>query len=143
MNNNDLQLAKQNLGGSTLVAVRDGNVVATSDLHGIAPMMRLYDDGANLTGAAVADVVVGKAVAMLFVATGVTAVYGSNMSVAGRDYLVAHGVCVEYGTLCPYIINRTGDGFCPMEQAVSDTDDPTEGIALLKATIKRLSAAHR
>lgn len=44
-----------------------------------------------------------------------------------------------YGELAPVIINRRGDGPCPMEIAVADTDDPEEAYSAVKACLLRLS----
>jgi len=34
--------------------------------------------------------------------------------------------------------NRIGDGVCPMELAVADTDDPVEAVRLIKAKLMQL-----
>ena len=37
------------------------------------------------------------------------------------------------------IVNRKGDGYCPMEIATADIDDPTEALATVKAKLKEMN----
>lgn len=88
-----------------------------------------------LFNADVADKVVGKAAALMFVLGGVKRVYASVISQSALNVLNTHGVETVYEKLVPYIINRAGNGPCPMEYAVRDTEDPqTAYKILLKAT---------
>ena len=50
------------------------------------------------------------------------------------------GIRLTYGTLAPHIINRRGDGSCPMEKAVADIDDPFEALAAVRKTLAALGA---
>ena len=54
------------------------------------------------------------------------------MSTAGKDYLTTHGVVCSYDILTERIVNRTGDGVCPMEQTVSQLEDPQAAYAALR-----------
>jgi len=46
-----------------------------------------------------------------------------------------NSVIFEYDTITDLIVNRKGDGPCPMEAAVSDTFDVEQGICLLTRQI--------
>ena len=81
---------------------------------------------------AVADTVVGKAAALLFVKCKIKCVYAETLSEKGERILRLYGLDFEYGTLAKCIINRAGTDICPMEKAVEDTDDPEEAYLLLK-----------
>ena len=59
-------MAKENLSGHTICLCKDKNIFFI-DKRGIAPMMGFIADGVDLKGYSVADIIVGKAVAMLFV----------------------------------------------------------------------------
>ncbi len=133
----DLQIATDNLRGHSICLCRDG-VYFTDDGRGISPMMSFLEDKRELCGYSAADVIVGKAAAMLFVKAGIAEVYGEIMSAAARDYLARHGIPCSFGTLTPKIINRRGDGICPMEQAVADIDDFEAGYLALKKKISQL-----
>lgn len=130
-NEKDLQNAKNNLVGHTLALCKD-EFLLLSDKRGILPMVGYIDDNADLRGFCAADTIVGKAVASMFVKSGIAAVYANVMSKAACDYLTSHGVYVEYGTLVDLIVNRQGTGSCPMEEAVKDLTNPNECFVALK-----------
>lgn len=99
---------------------------------GISPMLDLIDSGADLNGFSAADKIVGKATALLFVLAGIKAVHAEVLSEAGKEILQKYGIPVSCGTLTQYIINRKGDGMCPMEETVLHTDDPHKALVLLR-----------
>ena len=94
-------------------------------------MMRFLAEGKELTDYSAADLIVGKATAMLFVKAGIRAVYGKVMSKSAKEFLETHGVICEYETLTEQIINRAGTGICPMEQTIADIDDAENGYSAL------------
>lgn len=93
-----------------------------SDLKGIKPLMQFIQEGKK--GYYVADKIVGKAAAYLFILLEVKAIYADTISVAGLKVLEDNNIPVYYRQLVEYIINRTGDDMCPMEKTVKDIDDP-------------------
>lgn len=127
---NDLKIARERLKDHTICLYRAG-VEYTSDLRGIAPMMG-YLETVDLSGFSVADKVVGKAAAMLFLKAGIKAVYAVTLSESAKELLERHGVPVEYQALTDRIINRAGTDTCPMEKTVLSCDDIKEGYRLLK-----------
>ena len=133
----DLDIAKANLKGHSICLCRDGEII-TDDGRGISPMMRFINEGRDLSGYSVADVIVGKAAAMLFVKAGIAEVYGKVISTAGRDHLIRHNIPCSWDTLTENIINRKGDGVCPMEQAVAALDDAEAGCAVLRDKLNSL-----
>lgn len=134
----DLQLAKDNLSGHTISLCKDGSCIF-SDARGIAPMMSFIADGVDLSGYSVADLVVGKAVAMLFVKCGIKQVYAKTLSVSGREILQRYAVPYEFDVLADVIINRIGNDICPMEKALADCDDINKAYHILKNKLKSLS----
>lgn len=126
----DLEIAKAHLDGHSICLCHDGSIV-TDDGRGISPMMRLISEKKDLKGWSVADVIIGKATAMLFVKAGIRAVFGKVISKAAKEFLKIHGVICEYETLTEQIINRAGTGMCPMEQTVADIDDAEIGYSAL------------
>lgn len=135
----DLERAIAALPGHSIALCR-GETLMTSDLRGIAPMMAFLTKGENLSGFAVADLVVGKAAAMLFHKAEIRAVYAKTLSESGKAYLEAHGIPVKYEVLTPVIRNRQGDGICPMEATVANLNDPKEAFAALTARLAALRA---
>lgn len=133
----DLQTAKFNLAGHAVCLCKNGACIS-SDKRGIAPMMDFMASGLNLAGYSVADIVVGKAAALLFAKSGIKSVYAKTLSRSGKKILELYGIKYEYETLTERIINRSGTDICPMEKAVSATNDPFEAYDLLKKAIKSL-----
>lgn len=125
-------------GYSCVIADRDR--VMTSRAHGIAPLLERAERSERLEGAFVADRIIGKAAAMLLVVMRVASVYGQIMSREAEALLSANGIEVEYGALTDHIINRSGDGLCPMEQAVRDLTDCAAAPAVLRRRIEELRA---
>lgn len=133
----DLDKAKKLLDGHTIVLCR-GDQTIVSDKRGVSPMIDLIKDGRDVCGWSVADVVVGKAAAMLFVKTKMTAVYAKTISKDALAYLEAHGIPCAYSDLTDQINNRDGNGRCPMETAVLTIDDPETGYLAILDKIKEL-----
>lgn len=103
-------------------------LIASNGYHsiesGIKPIInKLNDDICYFKGLTVADKIVGKASAMLLVLSGVKEVNAVVLSKAGKSILDKHNIEYTYEELSEYIINRKGDGMCPMEETVKDIDD--------------------
>lgn len=99
--------------------------------RGISPMLDLIGEHADLRGFSAADTIVGKAAALLFVYAGVIAVHAKVMSKAAAMVLEEHHIHYTYDTMTEYIINRRGDGMCPMEETVRTIYDPAEAYPAL------------
>ena len=128
----DLDRAKALLETHTCVMCK-GETVYASHKTGISPLLDLLTEQTDLTGFSAADKIVGKAAALLMVLAKVKDVYGEVMSEAGLAVLQRHGIPCAYGTLVRHIINRRGDGICPMEETVLSIEDSAEAFdALLK-----------
>lgn len=139
--NRDLERAKERLAGHSIALCR-GEETLTSDARGVAPMVGFLNEGRDLAGFSVADRVVGKAAAMLFVLAGVKEVYAETLSAAGEAYLTAHGIPVSCGTLTASIVNRAKTGLCPMETVVKDLSDPADGLAAIQKRLEELRRAN-
>lgn len=133
----DLEHAKHALTGHSIALVK-GDLVLTHDGRGISPMMEYLANGTDLRGFSVADLIVGKAAAMLFVKAGIAAVYASTVSRAGALYLKQHGIPCDFGEMTERIINRMGTDICPMERAVLEIDDCECGYLRLRETLTAL-----
>ena len=139
----DLVRAKALLGdGDYTVALCRGDVTHTDTRRGVSPLLALLDRGEDVTGFSVADKVVGKAAAFLYLRLGVAAVHGLVMSEPAYDLLCAHGVAVTCDTLVPAIRNRAGDGYCPMERVTLPHTDPFAAEAAIRRRLAELTAAH-
>lgn len=120
-----------------------GDDIKTFDGRGIAPLLECAKSGIDYSGYSAADRIVGKAAALLYVKLGVKYVYGEVMSKSAKDVLEANGIACEYGTLAEKIVNRSGDGLCPMEQAVKDIDDPLLSIEAISNRLAELKSGKK
>lgn len=120
----DIQLAKQQLasGQYTCVLCKDGHIL-TATARGVRPLVDFLKEG-TLPGYSAADKVVGKATAFLYVLLGMTAVYAPVISAPALEVLQRFGIDASCDTVVEAIFNRDRTGFCPMETAVRDIDDP-------------------
>ena len=135
----DIETAIRELEGHSICLCRGGEFF-TDDGRGISPMMRFISEVRNLSGYSVADVIVGKAAAMLFVKAGIVSVHGRVMSESGKAFLETHGIPCSHDVLTDRIINRKGTDICPMEKTVADIDDPETAYTALAKKIAELRA---
>lgn len=133
----DLQTAKEKLTSHTICLCKNGNCIF-SDKHGITPMIEFIENGINLADYSVADIVVGKAVALLFVKCKIKNVFAKTISKSGKEVLENHDIHCEYENLVDNIINRKKTDICPMEKAVANTDDAEKGYILLKEQLNKI-----
>lgn len=120
--------------------VAGGPVLLHSEKRGISPLLD-YLQTDQLHGCLVADKIIGTAAAALLILGGAKGVYGQVMSRDARTLLEQHGIETACSTLTEHIVNRKGDGLCPMEQAVSTLQLPEELSLvpnLLRQTLRRL-----
>lgn len=133
----DLQTAIDNLDGHTICLCKDGNII-TDCKRGIAPMADFLAEGRNLRGYSVADLIVGRAVALLFVKAGIKEVYAKTISEGGAEVLRSRGIPYVYETLTNKIINRQGTDICPMERTVQGVDDPDEAYLRIRGELAKI-----
>lgn len=130
----DLEIAKENLNGHSICLCKDGNFIV-SDKRGIAPMVDFIDENRNLEGYSVADLIVGKAAALLFVKAKIKNVYAEVLSTSGQAILEANNIYYIYNTLTEKIINRAGTDICPMEKVTLNIDDPELAYNAIKTRL--------
>ena len=136
----DMEMAQKILqeGEYTCVACKNGRVY-TATKRGVRPLVDWLDERTDLMGAAVADKVVGRGAAFLYLLLGVRSVYGAVMSSPAMKVLRSGGIETEWGTLTEGIRNRAGNGPCPMEYSTAVTEDPEEALMIIRAELNRLS----
>ncbi|MCR4639241.1 DUF1893 domain-containing protein [Ruminococcus sp.] len=137
----DLEIAIQNLNGHSICLCKNGKYF-TDDGRGISPVMKFIAEGKELVRYSAADIIVGKAAAILFVRCGIISVHGKVMSEGGKAYLEEHDIPCSYDILTKQIINRQGTDICPMEKAVSDIYDVETGYIALKTRLDELKSKH-
>ena len=106
----------------------DASVIVSND-RGVAPLMQLLkEDALQLRDSMVADKVIGKAAALLMVYAGVKEVYTPTISKPAVEVFENNDIKLTYDKIVDRIINRKGDGLCPMETLCLDINDPEEAF---------------
>ena len=136
-----LEQAKKALQGEiTFAAVLADGRLITSEKKGIAPMMALLKEDADiLKGACVADRVIGRAAALLMEKAGVAAAFGGIVSSHALKAFGKSNISFTFEKEVEYIINRTKTGMCPMEQTVLDMEDAEAAYEALKLKLTELA----
>lgn len=120
--------------GLTLVIRSENGEVHRYTNRGVKDLLTLVTEAPTvLHGALIADKAVGKAAAACMVMGGARQVHADVMSEPALELLRSHGIIAEYGTLVDHIINRRGDGWCPMELLSRDEHDPATIIDKITA----------
>ncbi|MFA6619196.1 MAG: DUF1893 domain-containing protein [Candidatus Neomarinimicrobiota bacterium] len=140
MKNHDITLAKSFLGkeNRVLLIVKHGEVIFSSSKNGIQPFFDALDTRSKneYLGCSIADKVIGKAALMLAAYLGAKGVYTPLASQHAVDAGQALTLDLKADAVVPYIINRQGDGMCPMEEAVLDIDEPEAAFIALKRRLE-------
>lgn len=138
---NKLEQAKELLEktDATFCAITQSGETVSS-LRGIAPIMNMLEkEPESLRQAYVADRVIGKAAAFLLIKGQASGVYAKIISCHALEVLGKSGMEVAYEKRVSYIVNRKGDGMCPMEECVLHTEDAKEAWRLLSEKYKSLT----
>ncbi len=123
--------------GYTCVFIKDENIIVSKE-RGVKPLLNLLDKEQNLEGYFVADKVVGKAAALLYVLLHVKEIFAFAVSQPAKEILQKNNITIFYKNQVERIENRTKDGFCPMEEAVLSCNAPEKAYFLIKEKLKSL-----
>ena len=124
--------------GSTCVLC-SGDVILTDKRRGVRPLLDLLESNTDVANFSVADKVVGKAAAYLYCLLRIKHIYAGVISRPALAVLQNSGIEAQYGQLVDAIQNRTKDGFCPMERAVWNIEDPHEAHQAILQTLASLT----
>ena len=111
----------------TIVIYKNDASVHTSNDRGVAPLMKLLkEDNTQLKDAMIADKVIGKAAALLMVYAKVKVVYTPTISTPALQVFKNNNIEIHYDKEVERIVNRKGDGLCPMETLCMYIENPEE-----------------
>jgi len=117
-----------------LVIVKGGQILFSSRERGVAPFFQAVQSmGKSLHNAAMADRIVGLAVAMLCLHARITSVYAGIASQGALDMLKGQGVTVSSKSTVPYISNYDGTDLCPFEKLARNSENPAQLFSNLKS----------
>jgi hypothetical protein len=134
MDDIDLALSVLEKDKWNLVIVKNGQVLLRSRERGIAPFFDAVQSlGESLHNAAMADRIVGLAVAMLCLHARITAVYAEVASDAGLAMLKKNGVIVDARNTVSHISNSDGTDLCPFEKLAGSCQNPYQLMTALQS----------
>jgi len=137
----DIELARSLLEEEkwNLVIAKEGQVLFSSRERGVAPFFQAVQSmGKSLHNAAMADRIVGLAVAMLCLHARITSVYAGIASQGALDMLKGQGVTVSSKSTVPYISNYDGTDLCPFEKLARNSENPAQ----LSSNLKSMFGGH-
>ena len=121
------------------IAVVSVDDVYTSQERGVKPLLHLLTEKKGfLKGASVADKVIGKAAALLMVLGEIKEVHTLIISEPAIKVFEKYNISCFYDKKVDRIINRTGDGLCPMETLCLDVDNPAEAFQKIIEKISKM-----
>ena len=139
----DLDIAKSRLYEEelTLTIVKNGEVLFETHSHRISGFLGAIEKlGAILEGAAVADRVAGKAIALLCVCAKISNVYAEVLSEKAKAVFEENGIRHEWKELVDNILNLNKSQVCPFEKAAAEISDPKDAYKAFKALQESLQA---
>ena len=123
---------------STIAVVSNGEVF-TSQERGVKPLLHLLTEKKGfLKGASVADKVIGKAAALLMVLGEIKEVHTLIISEPAIKVFEKYNIPCYYDKKVERIVNRTGDGLCPMETLCLDVEEPKKAFQKITDFIKTM-----
>lgn len=110
-----------------------------STLRGVKPLIDFLESSIDFSGFSAADKVVGAGAAHLYILLKVKAVWAKVISEKAKKILQNNNISVFFEKEVPYIINRTGDGVCPIETAVNGIKDSNKALESIKQKLNKLN----
>ena len=138
MNKNILTAKKILIENNYTCVLYSNEIEHHSNLRGVKPLIDFLESDCEFRGFFAADKVVGAGAAHLYVLLGVKAVWAKLMSKDAVDILQTNGIDACYDDVVPYIINRSGDGACPIEEAVKGINDSNQALIIITKTLEKL-----
>ena len=119
--------------------IGNGNTIAEFHQRGIKDLYDLlHNNRPLLDGASVADKVIGKGAAALMIAGGVKEVYADVISNASMELFDKYATTVSYDQKVAYIVNRRGDGICPVEERCAECNTIEECLVKIDEFVKSI-----
>jgi len=134
----DLKLAEHRLKQKNLdlVIVKNGRIIFENGFHGIRGFLYAIEKlGKELVESSVADMIVGRAAAMLCVYSKAASVFAVTISEEGIKVLEDNKVFYQFENHVPNILNQEGNDICPFEKLVMGFTKPEEAYKKLKSFV--------
>jgi hypothetical protein len=128
--------------GMNLLVYSGGELVFSSDKHGIVPLIDAIDaiGGEELRDLVTADRIVGKAAVLLNIYLGAGEVHAMLISSGAKGLLSDRGIPFLFREETDVIKVRDGVIFCPFERMVQGISDPGDAYVKIKAKLAEFRA---
>lgn len=124
-------------GNHSLVVAGDG--IRTFDGRGISDLYGLLTEHPGwLRRASVADKVVGKGAAALLILGGVRELFAGVVSTSALGLLKDSGIPVRFSQEVAHIVNRKGDGVCPVETLCKECTTAAQCLPLIREFVAKI-----
>ncbi len=136
----NLEKAKEILiSGDYTCVLFNGTQKHHSNQKGVRPLIEFLESNIDFSSYCAADKIVGAGAAHLYVLLRVKCVWACVLSNAAKVILESNNIKVHFNKQVPYIINRKGDGMCPIEVCVSGITDSNAALVAIKKKLKELA----
>lgn len=122
----------------TCVLCKDDEIFH-SQKRGVKPLIDFLETKKSFNGFSAADKTVGAGAAHMYVLMGIKELWANIISEEGESILKNNNICVTYEKKVPYIINRAGDGQCPIEKCVQGVCDSKQAFERIRETLSNLA----
>lgn len=141
--NTNLEKAKEMLilGDYTCVLF-NGTQKHYSNQKGVRPLIEFLESNIDFSNYCAADKVVGAGAAHLYVLLKVKSVWANVISSPAKEILKRNNIPVFFEKHVPHIINRAGDGICPIEECVTGITDSNAALEAIKQRLVELNSSN-
>ena len=139
----DLDIAKTELyeENLTLCIAKNGSVLYKTQSHRISGFIEAISTlGEKLEGAAMADRVAGKALALLCAYAKIREVYAAVLSRKAQAVFKQHKISCHWNELVDNVLDQNKTGTCPFEKAAAEINDPTVAYKKFKTLLDNMKA---
>lgn len=119
------------------VLINNNEIIKSKD-RGVKPLLNMIRNGAKIKNFSAADMVVGKAAALLYLHLGVKEIYARLISEEAVKLFEDHNIYYEYTLIQPYIKNRDLTDICPMDKSVRNISEPKDAFFAISEAVNNL-----
>jgi len=124
----------------SLVVIKQGEILHRRKGDGISPFIDLIEStDSDFSDCVIGDRLLGRASAFLCRYVNAAGVYAEKGTKKALAVLMVGGILGQVETFIPSVSNRTQDGLCPFERAVTSIESPDEAYTAIKQKLAQLT----
>src|SRR5690554_4726467 len=124
------------------IILRNNEIIYTSSHKGVKPLLLFLKEKIILEEndkLILIDKIIGKAALLLAIKCKIQGIYTPLISNLALDAAKCYNVQCQANRIVPYIINREGNGMCPIESSVVNTIDLNEALNNIEVALSKLT----